>query len=83
MKIDINEKTVGGFNYEFLRGISLEYVEAAEYGECMETISRVKDGNFHSWISEWAATADRVTEYADKELKNKNKIVAPRISPCK
>ena len=72
----MNDKTVGGFNYEFLRGISLEYVGAAEYGECMETINRIKDGNFHSWISEWAATADNVSKYADKELESKNYNVA-------
>lgn len=76
MKIDMNDKTVGGFNYEFLRGISLEYVGAAEYGECMETINRIKDGNFHSWISEWAATADNVSKYADKELESMNYNVA-------
>ena len=76
MQIDMNDKTVGGFNYEFLRGISLEYVGAAEYGECMETIGRVKDGNFHSWITEWASTADRVSQYAEKELKSKNIHVA-------
>lgn len=76
MKIDINNKTVGGFTYEFLRGISLEYVGAAEYGECMETISRVKDGNFNSWISEWASTADRVSKYAEKELNSDDKLAA-------
>ena len=76
MKIDINNKTVGGFTYEFLRGISLEYVGAAEFGECMETINRVKDGNFNSWISEWASTANRVSKYAEKELNSDDKISA-------
>ena len=76
MKIDINDKTVGGFNYEFLRGVSLEYAGAAQYGECMETISRVKDGNFNSWISEWASTANRVLKYAEEELNLDDKLAA-------
>ncbi len=76
MKIKIEDKTVGGFNYEFLRGISLEHVAAAEYGECMETISRVKEDDFNSWIIEWAALADRVSKYAEKELNLDNKKTA-------
>ncbi len=79
MKIDINDKAVGGFTYEFLRGISLEYAGAAEFGECMETISRVKDGNFDSWISEWASTADRVSRYAEKELNADDKLTAKNV----
>lgn len=76
MKVNYKDKTVGGFNYEFLRGISLEYAGAAEYGECMETISNIKDGDFHSWISEWAATADRVLKYAEKALNENDKTTA-------
>ena len=76
MKINMEDKTIGGFNYEFLRGISLEHVGAAEYGECMETISRVKEDDFTSWIIEWSALADRVSKYAEKELNSDNKKVA-------
>ena len=54
----------------------MEYVGAAEFGECMETISRVKGGNFNSWISEWASTANRVSNYAEKELNSEDKIAA-------
>ena len=66
MKVNFRDKTVGGFNYEFVRGISTQHIGAAEFGECMETIDRVKDGNFDSWISEWTVTADRVANYANK-----------------
>ena len=64
MKVNFKDKTVGGFNYEFVRGISTQRIGAVEFGECMETIDRVKDGNFESWISEWSVTADRVANYA-------------------
>lgn len=76
MKTNWDDKTVGGFNYEFLRGISLEYVGAAEFGECLETISHVKDGDFQSWIHEWSKTADRVSRYAKKALKEEDKLTA-------
>ena len=66
MKVNFKDKTVGGFNYEFVRGISTQRIGAVEFGECMETIDRVKDGNFESWISEWTVTADRVANYAVK-----------------
>ena len=54
------KKTVGGFNYEFTRGVSTQMVGAAEFGECMETMHRIENGDFESWIREWSATADHV-----------------------
>jgi pimeloyl-ACP methyl ester carboxylesterase len=76
MKIDFNDKTVGGFTYEFVRGLSLEQAGAAEFGECMDTIGRVRNNDFDSWIREWADTADRVAAYAGRALKQDNKIAA-------
>lgn len=76
MKVDFADKTVGGFNFEFVRGLSLQAVGAAEYGECMDTISRVKNNNFDSWISQWAATSDRVATFAERERCAGNKVSA-------
>lgn len=76
MKVDFAEKTVGGFNFEFVRGLSLQAAGAAEYGECMETIRRVRDNNFDSWITQWAATADRVAAFADGEVRIGNRLSA-------
>ena len=67
MKVDFANKTVGGFNFEFVRGLSLQAAGAAEYGECMDTISRVKNNDFDSWITQWAATADRVAAFGERE----------------
>ena len=66
MKVDFADKTVGGFNFEFVRGVSLQAAGAAD-GECMDTMSRVKNNNFDSWITRWAATADRVAAFAESE----------------
>jgi hypothetical protein len=68
MKIDFSKKTVGGFNYEFIRGASTESVGAAEFGECMETMHRIKNNDFESWIREWRATAERVHGFAESAL---------------
>jgi pimeloyl-ACP methyl ester carboxylesterase len=76
MKVDFTNKTVGGFNFEFLRGLSLQAAGAAEYGECMDTMSRVKDNSFESWISQWAATADRVAGFAEGEDRIGNRVSA-------
>lgn len=76
MKINFNDKTVGGFTYEFVRGLSVQHSGASEFGECMETMGRIKNNNFSSWISEWTSTADRVSEYAENQLKNGDKLSA-------
>lgn len=64
MRVNFADKTVGGFNFEFVRGISTQQVGAAEFGECMETLHRIRNGDFGSWTAEWTATADAVAAYA-------------------
>ncbi|MDR0468589.1 MAG: esterase FrsA, partial [Peptococcaceae bacterium] len=76
MKVNFRDKTVGGFNYELTRGISIQNAGAAEFGECMETMERVKDNDFDSWIREWEKTADHVMEYALRQQQNGDKISA-------
>ena len=68
MKVNFAKKTVGGFNYEFTRGVSTQTAGAAEFGECMETMHRIKNGDFESWIQEWSATADHVKRFAQAAL---------------
>ena len=49
MKVNFAKKTVGGFNYEFTRGVSTQTAGAAEFGECMETMHRIKNGDFEEY----------------------------------
>jgi pimeloyl-ACP methyl ester carboxylesterase len=65
MKFDFNDKVVGGFNFEFARGLSAMDVGAAQIGECFETMERIRNNDFESWIGHWSATADRVRTHAD------------------
>jgi Alpha/beta hydrolase family len=76
MKIDFRDKTIGGFTFEFVRGLSAEESGAAAFGECMETIGRINNGDFESWINRWTATADRVSAFAERELSNGDTISA-------
>lgn len=68
MKVNFGDKTVGGFNYEFTRGVSLQTAGGAEFGECMETMERIRNNDFNSWTQEWSKTADFVAGYARQRL---------------
>ena len=42
----------------------------------METMDRIHDGDFESWIQAWSATADRVATYAEDVLRSGDQIIA-------
>lgn len=76
MKVNFSDKTVGGFNYEMIRGLSLQSAGGAELGECIETMARIKNNDFESWTQEWSKTANFVEDYANQCLANGDKIAA-------
>ncbi|MDR0596774.1 MAG: alpha/beta hydrolase [Clostridiales Family XIII bacterium] len=76
MKANFNDKTVGGFNYELIRGLSTQEAGAAELGECIETMGRIKENDFESWTEEWAKTAGFAAEYAESRLKQGDRTAA-------
>jgi hypothetical protein len=76
MKVNFADKTVGSFNYEFIRGVSTQAVGAAEFGECMETMHRIRKNDFDSWTREWTATADRVMTFAQSALAQRDVTAA-------
>lgn len=57
MKLDPAATGVGGFYYEWLRGVSQGVVGAADLGECLTTVGQIRDGNFASWTAAWQARA--------------------------
>lgn len=65
MKPDLTRTDVGGFNYEFLRTISLEFAGAAMLGECLAIAARIRPGDFESWTQAWTDLADRVSAEAE------------------
>jgi pimeloyl-ACP methyl ester carboxylesterase len=76
MKVDFADKLIGGFNYEFVRGVSAAGAGMAELGECFETMNYVRKDHFESWIEHWGATADRVSAFAMQQLNAGDRLSA-------
>jgi hypothetical protein len=53
-------------DFNFLTEIALGsvYWQAADVGEVLTTVDRIHDGKALSWVDEWIATADRLTQLA-------------------
>ena len=53
-------------DFNFLTEIALGsvYWQAADVGEVLTTVDRIRDGKAGSWVDEWTATADRLTQLA-------------------
>lgn len=71
--MDFSKKIIGGFDYEFVRGVSNG---AAEIGECLETMERVRDGDFESWVREWTSTAAAVAAFAESCVRRGDQTTA-------
>jgi hypothetical protein len=76
MKVDFSDKAIGGFSYEFVRGVSTASAGAAELGECLETMGQIRDGDFGSWVGHWGALADRVAGYAERQFQAGDRLSA-------
>ncbi len=53
-------------SFNFLTEIALGsvYWQAADVGEVLTTVDRIHDGKAGSWVDEWTATGDRLTQLA-------------------
>jgi len=73
MRFDGLKTDVGSFNFEGLRAMSYASTKGSEVGECLQTMGRIRDGDFDSWIGEWSGTAERdardAASYLEKGLK--------------
>ena len=64
------------FWYETLRSMSHIAYGGADFGEVVSTGERITEGDYDSWYTEWAATADRVSAEAEKALAAGHEISA-------
>jgi hypothetical protein len=48
------------FNYLTEVALGATYHQAADVGEVLSTVERVRNGDAQSWVDEWSATADRL-----------------------
>ncbi|GHE63601.1 alpha/beta fold hydrolase [Streptomyces vinaceus] len=64
------------FWYETLRSMSHIAYGGADFGEVVSTGERIIEGDYDSWYVEWMATADRVSQDAEKALAAGHRISA-------
>jgi len=73
MKFNGLKTDVGSFNFEGLRAMSYATTKGSEVGECLQTMGRIREGDFDSWIVQWSRTAERNAQvaagYLDRGLK--------------
>lgn len=48
------------FNFQTEIALGAAYHQAADVGEVLSTVERVRNGHAQSWVDEWSATADRL-----------------------
>lgn len=54
------------FSFELIRTLSAAYAGEADIGECLSTASRIREGDFESWYTEWKKTGDYIREAGDR-----------------
>ena len=56
------------FAFEFVRNLGFMYYGGSDLGEMMSTASRIKEGDFESWFTEWHETGRRTLSRAEASL---------------
>jgi len=64
------------FAFELQRTLGAAYAGEADIGECLATASRIKEGDFESWYSEWRKTADTFRTAGDESLAAGHRVTA-------
>lgn len=63
---------------EFARLLASAQEGGATVAECVQTVSRITEGDEHSWHREWIRLADRVMECGERALAAGNEVTAGR-----
>ncbi|TAJ44065.1 alpha/beta hydrolase family protein [Methanofollis fontis] len=64
------------FAFELRRTIGASYAGEADIGECLATASRIQEGDFESWYTEWNRTADAFRAAGDGSLAAGHRVSA-------
>ena len=64
------------FAFELKRTLAAAYAGEADIGECLATASRITEGDFASWYSEWKKTADNFQAEGNKSLAGGHNVTA-------
>ncbi|PXV87849.1 bile acid acyltransferase/acyl-CoA thioester hydrolase-like protein [Lachnotalea glycerini] len=73
MKFYFNDQA---FSFELLRAATYAGYQGAEIGECLVTASKITEGDFESWFSEWKKMADQTVKIAEDCLVKRHKVSA-------
>lgn len=65
-----------GMNFAVYLGLGFAYANTADVGETLATIERIPDGDREVWVTEWAATAERLEGQADESLRGGHRVSA-------
>jgi hypothetical protein len=69
----------------FLTEIALgaTYHQAADVGEVLSTVERIRNGHAQSWVDEWTATADRLSIEGRPQRRRQSLAVrCPAVPAC-
>lgn len=64
------------FAFELTRTLGAAYSGEADIGECIATASRIQEGDFGSWYSEWKKTGDYFRAAGDESLAEGHTVTA-------
>ena len=64
------------FAFELRRTLGASYSGEADIGECLATASRIREGDFESWYSEWNRTAGNFRAAGDASLAAGHRVSA-------
>ena len=78
MKLDFGRQymDVATFPFRFMRALTVVGTGAAEENECFVALEKTKKNNDQSWVREWAALAEKVSQVAEKAMKAGQTITA-------
>jgi pimeloyl-ACP methyl ester carboxylesterase len=76
MKLRLADTGVGGFMFEWLRGLTQEETGGALLGECVAAANAIRDGDFSSWTRTWSLLANSLSEQATLSQKSGHLVTA-------
>ena len=78
MKLDFGKRSmdIATFPFRFMRALMAIETGGAEESECFLALERIKNKNDRSWIREWAALAEKVSQLAEKAMQAGQTVTA-------
>lgn len=78
MKLKFSAKTmdIGTFAFNFVRTLMVAGTGGAELNECLLVAERIEDNDEESWVQEWAATAEKTHQTAERALRSAQVVTA-------